>query len=159
MNGPVTEIRVGWELRGMSQALPFYDTSLLIRTDFSDDDVWADVCASALAPVHVVPGQSFQSQLECVNDAGFAGLTLANLLTLAPPGAEPRFVFLADSQSMGPEHLILAVDLSSDPSRHFRVIPDAMWSVENNLAQSNMNFSDFLAAVGEDGVFRGFTHP
>jgi hypothetical protein len=31
-----------------------------------------------------------------------------------------------------------------------------MWSVENNLALSNMDFEEFATAVDGDGVFRGF---
>jgi len=31
-----------------------------------------------------------------------------------------------------------------------------MWSVENNLSISNMDFSDFADSADADGVFRGF---
>ncbi|MGW2328195.1 DUF6924 domain-containing protein [Streptomyces sp. NPDC001700] len=31
-----------------------------------------------------------------------------------------------------------------------------LWSVENNLAISNMDFEEFASAVEDDGVLRGF---
>jgi hypothetical protein len=38
----------------------------------------------------------------------------------------------------------------------FRVVPQEMWAVENNLSLGNMDFKEFADAVGQDGVFRGF---
>jgi hypothetical protein len=46
-----------------------------------------------------------------------------------------------------PEHPILVVALREERSRTFRVIPSEMWSVENNLSISNMDFHEFADAV------------
>lgn len=43
---------------------------------------------------------------------------------------------------------------SDEPA--FRVIPSQLWSVENNLNISNMDWRDFFQATGAGGVFRGF---
>ncbi|GAA2725940.1 MULTISPECIES: hypothetical protein [Streptomyces] len=32
--------------------------------------------------------------------------------------------------------------------------PGALWSIENNLSLSNMDFDEFVDAADEDGVFR-----
>ncbi|MFJ6504787.1 MULTISPECIES: DUF6924 domain-containing protein [unclassified Streptomyces] len=40
--------------------------------------------------------------------------------------------------------------------RGVRVVAAQLWSIENNLSGANMDFEDFVGAVDEDGVFRGF---
>jgi hypothetical protein len=54
------------------------------------------------------------------------------------------------------EHPVAVVDLWHRPGRTFRVIPSQMWSIENNLSISNMDFFEFADAVDDDGIFRGF---
>ena len=67
------------------------------------------------------------------------------------------FIFVADRLALtNPDGPILVIDTFEQPGRSFRVIPASMWSVENNLAISNMDFAEFAAAVARDGVFRGF---
>ena len=57
---------------------------------------------------------------------------------------------------MGHEDLpVLCLDASA-PERTIRVIPSELWSVENNLSLANMDFEEFAAAAGTEGVFRGF---
>jgi hypothetical protein len=53
------------------------------------------------------------------------------------------------------DHPLLSLDLRP-PGRSFRVMPAALWGVENNLAIANMDFEEFAHAVDEDGIFRGF---
>jgi hypothetical protein len=43
-----------------------------------------------------------------------------------------------------------------EPGRTFRVIPREIWSVENNLSISNMDYHEFADNIDSDGVFRGF---
>jgi hypothetical protein len=38
----------------------------------------------------------------------------------------------------------------------FRVVPSEMWSVQNNLTISNLDWEDFAGKADGDGVFRGF---
>ena len=138
-------------------ALPFVDTALLIRTDFTDDAAWRDVCAAAQAPVDTGFGNIFSATIECISDSRFEGLSVEGLLTLTSRGLEPGFVFLADAETMGrDEHPIVVVDLNRDYGRTFWVIPSEMWSVENNLSIGNMDISEFADAADPDGVFRGF---
>jgi hypothetical protein len=137
--------------------LPFIDTALLIRTDFTDDIAWRDVCAAAQAPVDTGFGNIFGATIECISDPRFDGLTVEGLLGFTPRGLEPSFVFLADAETMGrDEHPIVVVDLNREYGRIFRVIPTEMWSVENNLSIGNMDFAEFADAADSGGVFRGF---
>lgn len=143
-----------------------YSPSLLIRTDFTDDDRWQAVAEAAMAPVDSGDSQfpTFEAALTCVDNPENDGLSPSDLVERT--GDRPPFyAFIADAQSMtDPEMSILAVDLGRtewgrEPGRTFRVIPSKMWSVENNLSISNMDFRDFADAVDDDGVFRGFPPP
>lgn len=131
----------------------YHGTALLVRTDFSDDQAWAEVgdAAQAESP------EGFRACLELVDDRRFEGYTAKQAVAGSPPDEEPFFVFLVDRvTTMNPDHPILVVDLRWEPGRQFRLVPAAMWSVENNLSLSNMDWEDFASSVDADGVFRGF---
>ncbi len=80
-------------------------------------------------------------------------------------------LFIADSVTFAsPEHPVLVVDLDDKilsatefpeiaGRTPFRCIPSELWSVENNLNISNMDWEEFASEVGDDGVFRGFELP
>ena len=66
-------------------------------------------------------------------------------------------MFVVDNITIAHEEQPVAVlDLWHQPGRTFRVIPSQMWSIENNLSISNMDFFEFADAVDDDGIFRGF---
>jgi hypothetical protein len=137
--------------------LPYPDdlTSLVLRTDFGDDEAW-DVFRTALdaADDHV--------HATYVSDPRFAGASVQDLVDEEAAAEEDDqivHVFLADAQAMGdPAHpLLLAVDLSDDePGRTFRL--PARWfpDVSANLSIANMGFADFADATDGTGTFRGF---
>ncbi len=54
-----------------------------------------------------------------------------------------------------PERPILCIDIDM-PHDIFRVIPEALWSAENNLSIANMGFEEFVEATGAEGIYRGF---
>ena len=127
--------------------------SLVLRTDFSDDAAWEAVCAAIQEPSE----DGFTACVECVSDPGYAGVTAERLAALAGTGGSHAFVFLVDRETLSrPERPVLVVDLLEEPGRAFRVIPDAMWSIENNLSLGNMDYDEFADAVDPDGVFRCF---
>ncbi len=136
----------------------------MIRTDFTDDAAWSQVCAAAGSGVHAQgPDGLFRAHLDCIDDAEFDGLTIEQLLTRPPGGADLDHVFLADRETIThPDHPILAVDLVAQPGRSFRMVPSEMQAVENDLSIANMDFAelaDFVEAdeTGRtDGIFRGF---
>ena len=129
--------------------------SLLIRGDFSDLEAWRMVVNAALAPD---PVDGFSADLTLVDDPTYDNITVDELAHAIgePP---PFYVFLCDTQTLShPDHPILAINLDGEDTsnRSVRVVPAAMWSIENNLALANMDFADFVAAADTDGIFRGF---
>lgn len=134
--------------------LPEYDCSLVIRTDFSDDAAWEQLCAAMLEPQ---TEHQFRASVECISDEACSGLAPGMVASELPPGSQRSFVFLADSDALSqPDYPVLVVDLLDEPGRTFRVNPAEAWGVENNLRLANMNFAEFADAVDPDGVFRGF---
>ena len=133
--------------------LPEYDYSLLIRTDFSDDAAWAQVCQEIQAPQ---TSNQFRAMVECISDPACAGLAPAAVGSVLPEGSQRPFVFLVDAQAISqPGHPVLVVDLLEQPGRAFRVIPSQAWGIENNIRLANVGFAEFAEMVGPDGVFRG----
>jgi hypothetical protein len=57
----------------------------------------------------------------------------------------------------GADHPVLVVSLQRrHRGEHFRAVPSAVQSIENNLSLANMDWRDFADSVDADGVFRGF---
>lgn len=144
--------------------------SLLIRTDFTDDGLWRETALSAMAPQpsDFDDDTEFQAGLTCIDHPENDGLTVPTLLELIGSGP-PHYVFLADHETIvNPEHPIVAVDTSPAEwsedtdlvrGQTIRIIPEQMWSIENNLSISNMGFDDFVRGTQPDGVYRGFPKP
>jgi hypothetical protein len=132
---------------------PDTDNPVLLRTDFSDDAVWAALCKDAQAP----SDENFQANIDCVSNPSFDGLAVEQAVALAQNGSSHSFAFMADRLTVtDPERPVLVVDLAHEPGRTFRVIPSQTWAVENNLTLANMEYSEFADNVDPDGVFRGF---
>jgi hypothetical protein len=100
--------------------------------------------------------EGFLAAVEPVDDPAFENLTAAGLRTEQADG--PFVSFLADERTLcDAEHPILAVWVW--PGREyepFRVVPGALWSVENNINVRNLDWWDYTDSADEDGVFRGF---
>lgn len=132
--------------------LPDSKDSLVVRTDFSDEAAWARICSEIESPVG-----EFRAYVTFVSDPDFDGLSVSALTSLSQRGPYRSFMFVVDRFSLtDAEHPILVLDLAGEPGRTFRVVTSEMWSVENNLSISNMDFSDFADSADADGVFRGF---
>jgi hypothetical protein len=125
----------------------------MLRTDFSNDAAWTTLCEAVQVPSE----EGYLPQLDCISDATYDGLTVRQLVALAPKGGDLLFAFIADRVTLSnPEQPILVVDLYDEPGRTFRVIPCEMWGVENNLSIANMDYYEFADNVDPDGIFRGF---
>jgi hypothetical protein len=130
--------------------IPKTKGSLVLRTHFSNEAVWKALCEAIVAPVG-----EFQAYVEFVSDAEYEAAPIEALVKLASPNRS--FMFVVDRLAIeSPDHAVLIVDLTGEPGRSFRVVPQEMWSVENNLSLANMGFEEFADAVDDDGVFRGF---
>lgn len=125
---------------------------LLLRTDFSDDAGWVALCALLREPV-----DGFEAEFSCVSDHVFDGLAEGDIARLTHEDGEAYYALLADAEAIsGSEHSVLAVDMSEDSRRMFRVIPSEVYDFLANLEIGNLDFHDFAEAADEDGVFRGF---
>jgi hypothetical protein len=139
----------------VASSLPAANGTALIRTDFSDDALWA----RALTRMTTPNVSGFVADLGVVDDGRFADVEVSDLLGLATPGwsSGRRCLFVVDSTALASSELpVLVVGLQGeDRGSTFRVVADELWGVENNLALSNMDFAEFAAAT-EDGIHRGF---
>jgi hypothetical protein len=128
-------------------------TSLVLRTDFSDDAAW-DVLQAAIG------GFSADRHATYVSDPAYAGVTVQALVDADAAASDDdklTYVFLADATTMADgEHLLLAVDLYTEPGRRFRLPPRWYAEVSDNLAIANMDFAEFADATDASGTFRGF---
>lgn len=123
--------------------------SVLVRTWFGDDGAWD----SLLAAVRTPSAEGFLATVTPVDDPALAGLDVDGLKQRQTSGAIVSF--LADETTLtDPEQPILAVCVLPGAADRlpFRVVPAALWSVENNINLGNMDWADFA----RDDVFRGF---
>ena len=135
--------------------IPITQNSPVLRTDFSNETAWESICLGIREPV-----RGFSAYVDFISDPDFNGLTIEQLPACVPEDLQDfvrTFMFIVDHIALThPDHPILVVDLYDEPGRAFRVIPSAMWGVENNLSIANIDFDDFANAVDQDGIFRGF---
>ncbi|MFG2335166.1 DUF6924 domain-containing protein [Streptomyces yangpuensis] len=128
-------------------------TSLVLRTDFGDEGAW-DTVRAALDAADEYPHATYVSELR------FAGVTVQALVAEEAAAKEDDRiiqVFLADAATMkDPGHPLLAVDLSDEPGRTFRVPVPWFPGISANLSIANMDFAEFADAAGDSGTFRGF---
>jgi tetratricopeptide (TPR) repeat protein len=131
--------------------IPSTENSLALRTDFSDEPTWKELCLT----IQNSEGE-FRAHVDFISDPAFDGLTADELPSLLSDESK-SFAFIIDKIALSnSEHPILVVDFQDEPRRTFRVIPSELWAVENNLSIANMGFEDFADAVDKDGIFRGF---
>jgi hypothetical protein len=134
--------------------IPITTQALVLRTDFVDEVSWQKICTAIEAPE---PVDGFRASVTFISDLAFVGITPQQVLDVIPVDFPHTFLFIVDSHSLAQaETPVLVLDLYAERGRTFRVIPAAIWGVENNLSLANMDFREFADAVDADGVFRGF---
>jgi hypothetical protein len=144
--------------------------TLLVRTDFADDDAWnlvRDEATREYGP------DGFRAYIEPVSDPRWANAPWPAVKAAAPTSeAGPSVLFIADSSTFAsPDHLVLVVDLQDKflpvadfpeiaDRVPFRCTPSALWDVENNLNIANLDWEDYAGIAADDGgVYRGFELP
>ncbi|WP_280890186.1 hypothetical protein [Streptomyces sp. LBL] len=133
--------------------LPFSVDALVVRTDFSSDAAWDALRAALSTPNE----DDFLANVELVDDRRFADVLPEDAIGLLSAEYEHPLLILADKQALASEELpLLVIGLRAERGQRFRVVAEWLWSVENNLAISNMDFKEFASAVEDDGVLRGF---
>ncbi|MFF0836728.1 MULTISPECIES: DUF6924 domain-containing protein [unclassified Streptomyces] len=151
--GATVDVSGGCEDHGMPLPQPDDLTSLVLRTDFSDDGAW-DAVRAALDAADGYCHATYVSELRfaCVGVRALVDEEAA-----ADEEAQIIHVFLADAATMGDtHHPLLAVDLSDEPGRTFRLPAQWFPDVSANLSIANMDFAEFADAADESGTFRGF---
>jgi len=132
---------------------PHDGTSLVLRTDFSDDARWQELRTT-------LDGHSEYDWATYVDDPVYQDVAIDVLIEANAAVTESgrlTFLFVADSVTMGGEEsLLMAVDLLDEPGRTFRVPPRWYPDIAVNMAIANMDFADYAACTDERGVFRGF---
>jgi hypothetical protein len=128
-------------------------TSLVLRTDFRDDQAWYTL-QTAINDSWEYPCVTY------VSDPQYAGVSVQALINTDAPNDDAAYVgylFLADAVTMtDEEHPLLAVDLRDEPGRTFRVPPRWYADISANLTIANMCFHEFADAVDASGTYRGF---
>jgi hypothetical protein len=139
-------------MHGMSLPQPRVDTSLVLRTDFSDDLAWEALKAAISAEDE--HGDAF-----FVSDPAYDGASVQSLIdadATAADDAKLCHMFVADAVAMtGGEHALLVVDLFSAPYERVRVAPSAFAEVSANLAIANLDVADFADESDPEWIFRG----
>lgn len=134
--------------------IPPTEYALVLRTDFSDQAAWDEVCAAIREPVSEF---HFLASVDFLDHIQYAGLTKDQVLELIPQDYKHAFIIVVDTLAISnPEHPLLIVDLYERSGHEFRAIPSQIQAIENNLSIANMDFEEFVNAVDVDGVFRGF---
>lgn len=155
------------------------EATVLLRTDFSDDNAWELVLAAATAAADFGPpdvpdddddgDNTYSPHIVAIADRHFEGATGESLAVTGDPDEPLGYVLLADERSMreagGNELTLVWVDLSVSADdadefgdvlgREFRCVATQIANVEGNLSLGNCDFADFADEVEEDGVYRG----
>jgi hypothetical protein len=159
-------------------SLPVDCNPPLIRTDYSNDDAWHGIRATATdIPADMRQGIDLMKAtnavmgadapgcdrplefVHIVDDSRYRDLTTGQVLELFAKDAN-ACLFIVDERTISdPDHPILVVDLSHERGRTFRAIPAEVTAIASNLSISNMDWEDFANNVGSDGVFHGFPPP
>ena len=133
--------------------IPETASSLVIRTDYSNQSVWDELRQR----IEATNDEGFRAYVAYYDDPVLAGRAVGELVDLVRRGPFRTFFFVVDADTVvDPEHPVLVIDVNDQPGRTFRVVPAEMWSVENNLNLSNMDFREFADNLDADGIFRGF---
>jgi tetratricopeptide (TPR) repeat protein len=125
-----------------------------VRTDFSNEKRWRALCSAVKKGDNDLGAEA---SVEFVSDKKYEGWTPAELLKVYDDVPNASFLLVIDTKAIQSQgYPILVVDLKEEPGRRFRVSASDLWMVENNLSIGNMDFSEFVDHLDEDGVFRGF---
>lgn len=133
--------------------VPGSTSSLMVRTDFTDPGAW-DRLQSILLSEN---GEGFRAYVEFIDEHANDGATWRELRDATrATSAHASVLFIADhSAHVEPDNPIQVVDLSIESRQPFRCIARELWAIDNNLNLANMDWEEFAALTGPDGIYRG----
>ncbi|MBK1787968.1 DUF6924 domain-containing protein [Prauserella cavernicola] len=131
-------------------SLPQSAGTLLVRTDFSDQEGW-----EALRTAVTTPNQDgFVANVHVVDDPAYRDVTSEQLAALLDPYS---LLIVADTFAItAPGQPLLTMRRDGERVEQLRVVADELWSIENNISLANMDWYEFTRAADADGIFRGF---
>lgn len=136
-------------LRGLEVDLD----SVLLRTDYSDEQAWQRTLTAATDPYGE---EEFQAVFLTVEDPDWAGATEAEIReVIAAEDSRLREIFVVDAHALAAPHEILVIGLREGQGS-FRCPAAKVSEPQNNLSLANLDFEDFERVVDESGVYRGF---
>jgi hypothetical protein len=123
---------------------------LLVRTDFSDDGAWDELCVhlqQILDAIHAV--------LMPIDNPDYVGLTPAGLAGRMTQ-SDVSHAFLADRVTFSdPERPLVAVDLYDEPGRAVGVTAAGFLNVQAGLTAGNVLFREIAEHwTAEQGIYR-----
>ena len=139
--------------RGQRARLISGENTPLVRTWFGDQSGWLALLSATRTP----SADGFLAYVDVVEYFSLDGATPSQVAALLPEKSEYTIAIVADQQSMTDAEqplLVVLADGSDDPPT-LRVVPSALWSIENNLSLANMEWEDFVEFADDHGVFRG----
>jgi hypothetical protein len=136
--------------------LPSSDEALVVRTDFSDDSRWEEICSLISTPVEDW-GEQYYARVRFLNDLSFCNAKKEQFIGSLSANYDHSFVFMVDSVTISRlDSPILVIDLYTEVGREFRALPRTIQAIENNLSIANMDFREFADSIDSDGIFRDF---
>lgn len=138
-------------------ALPPSEAALVVRTDFSRDDVWSSILEDIFEPEEDT-GLGMTAGVEVLDDPAYRDATLDDVVAAASPDYPHRYLFVVDREAVqGFRHPVLVVCLDpEEPHRRFRAVPEAVRTIDANLFVDNISFAEFVDGADEDGVYRDY---
>lgn len=144
--------------------------TLVVRTDYGDDQAWQDVVAALTEPWG---DQQYEVCVHFVDNPVWEEATVDEVLTAVTADEELAVVFIADSVTMeAPVHPLLAVTTLTreecvddedyaqltEFGREFRAAPAGVHELHANLSIGNLGFEEYAAWAHDDpdGVLRPF---
>lgn len=127
---------------------------MLVRVAEGDDAAWARL----KAVVATENDDGFRAYVEVIDAPEWHGASIDLLRAAVPQHANGASVlFAADQATFASEEFpVVVIDLEQG-RLEFRCIASELWSVENNLNISNIDWEEFSGSVDADGAFRGFS--
>jgi hypothetical protein len=140
--------------------------ALVIRTDFSDDELWNAVVGELCRPWG--PADEFPARVQVVDVPAWSGATADDVLAAVDEDESLSVVFVADRHTMeSPARGLLALStvwedegdldpvyyqelIESPEPRDFRAAPAAVHAVHVNVTLGNMDFAEFAAAASAE---------
>ena len=140
------------KLSGQQAHLVSGENTPLVRTWFGDERGWRALLSATRTPS--IDG--FLAYVDVVEHPSLDGATPSHVAALLPTKSEYSIAILADQRSMTDAEqplLVVLANGSNDPPE-LRVIPSALWGIENNMSLANMEWGDFVGSADNDGVLR-----